>query len=71
MLYLSHIVLDTHSRTVGRALTDLYALHQLVYSAFTDANPETLGRILFRLDTNPAGEAALLVQSHQAPIGTG
>ena len=67
MLYLSHVVLDTQSRTTGRALADLYALHQLVYSAFTDADPETLGRVLFRLDTSPAGDAALLVQSQQAP----
>lgn len=67
MPYLSHVVLETHSRTTGRALADLYALHQLVYSAFTDADPETLGRVLFRLDTSPAGEATLLVQSEQAP----
>ena len=67
MLYLSHVVLDPHSRTTGRALADLYALHQLVYSAFTDADPDTLGRVLFRLETDPTGEAALLVQSQQTP----
>ena len=67
MLYLSHVVLNTQSRTTGRALTDLYVLHQLVYSAFSDTDSEMLGRVLYRLDTNPAGDAALLVQSQKAP----
>lgn len=67
MLYLSHLVLDPRARTTGRALADLYALHQLVYSAFVDTEPASLGRVLFRLDTTADGDASLLVQSEARP----
>ncbi|MGI4787793.1 MAG: type I-E CRISPR-associated protein Cas6/Cse3/CasE [Janthinobacterium lividum] len=67
MVYLSQIGLDAHARATGRALADLYALHQLVYGAFAAYEPSTLGRVLFRLDTDNTGDASLLVQSEQEP----
>lgn len=67
MVYLSQVALNP--RATGRAQTDLYALHQLVYAAFGSAGDE-VGRVLFRLE---AGESRnenaprLLVQSEREP----
>ena len=70
MIYLSEVMLDPQARATGRALADLYALHQMVYSAFAHVEPGAAGRVLFRLDA--AGGPAcpmprLLVQSEREP----
>lgn len=70
MVYLSQVALDPQGRTAGRALGDLYALHQLVYSAFVGTEPDHAGRVLFRLDIGAErGSMAplLLVQSEREP----
>lgn len=68
--YLSQLTLDPQARAVGRALGDLYSLHQLVYSAFPDGGADGVGRVLFRLDADTSGggvSPSLLVQSEQPP----
>jgi CRISPR system Cascade subunit CasE len=70
MVYLSQVSLNPQSRATGRATADLYALHQLVYSAFTGIEPGNVGRVLFRLDADPGRAGAvlhLLVQSEREP----
>lgn len=76
MVYLSQILLDPRRRAAGRALADLYALHQLVYLGFPDGEAGGAGRVLFRLDAGPressagpqeGGAARLLVQSEREP----
>lgn len=70
MVYLSQVALNPQARAMGRALADLYALHQFVYSAFAGAEPGQAGRVLFRLesDTGRANTVPhLLVQSEREP----
>ena len=70
MVYLSQAVLNPRARASGRALADLYALHQLVYAAFSDSAPGEVGRVLFRVDTDTErgdGAPRLLVQSEREP----
>lgn len=70
MLYLSQLLLNPQARMAGRVLSDLYALHQLVYSGFAEAGSAETGRVLFRVDSGAASagrEPCLLVQSERLP----
>jgi len=67
-MYLSRLTINPHSPPALSALSDPYALHQLVWSALPDREDGGPGRVLFRLEPLVSGlPPVLLVQSEREP----
>jgi len=67
-MYLSRLTINTRSPVALRALSDPYAMHQLVWSAFPDREQGGTGRVLFRLEPLADGRPpVVLVQSQREP----
>jgi CRISPR system Cascade subunit CasE len=71
MTYLSRLALNLRTREVRRDLADCQQLHRTIMSAFPQAGEAEPARerfaVLFRLETERAGNALVLVQSCEAP----
>lgn len=71
MTYLSRLTLNLRSREVRRDLADCQQLHRTIMSAFPQAGGGEPARerfgVLYRLETNRAGNVSLLVQSCGTP----
>lgn len=71
MTYLSRLFLNLRSREVRRDLADCQQLHRTVMRAFPQADDGEPARerfgVLYRLDTDRAGNAFVLVQSCASP----
>jgi len=67
-MYLSRLSLNSRSPVALRALSDPYAMHELVWSAFPDRDQGGAGRVLFRLEPLAGGRPPIvLVQSDREP----
>jgi CRISPR system Cascade subunit CasE len=67
-MHLSRLVLNPYAPQKRRDLADLYLLHRTLARAFPAAVAGGPGRVLFRVDPEPAsGAAAVLVQSEKEP----
>jgi CRISPR system Cascade subunit CasE len=66
MVFLSELSLDPRRRGVLRAAADSYAMHQLVSMGFPDGDRGSLGRVLYRVETQ-GGRLRVLVQSSAMP----
>jgi CRISPR system Cascade subunit CasE len=74
-MFISQVVLNARHRETYRLLSDIYAQHRFVMSAFPDraSEPANCGavrsalNVLFRIDTTAQGGIVALVQSDCAP----
>ncbi len=66
-MHISRLMLDSRSRTTREVRLKPYLLHQAVYRAFPDEGDGGPGRVLYRMDTDRAGNTNLLVQSEKEP----
>jgi len=66
-MYLSRLMLNSHSRRVQRDLADPYQMHLTVMRAFPAVQDGGPGRVLFRVDVTRDGGRLLLVQSDKRP----
>jgi len=68
-MYLSRLMLNPRDPSALRAVSDSYALHQLVWSAFPGREDGGPGRVLFRAEEHSRGSApTVLVQSDREPM---
>ena len=65
-MFLSRLILNSHSRAVQRDLANGYQLHRTVMSGFPTPLPQK-ERVLFRLERARDARLALLVQSQTRP----
>jgi CRISPR system Cascade subunit CasE len=67
-MYLSRLMFNPRDPAAVRALSDAYALHQLILSAFPHREDGGPGRVLFRTEASAnCGAPQVLVQSEKEP----
>jgi CRISPR system Cascade subunit CasE len=69
-MYLSRLILNPRSRQVQSEINNPYEMHRTIMRAFPDAEQDSPGRVLFRLETlaqTRPDNLILLVQSENEP----